>query len=108
MPITRENAMQKVVDALRPVFGQATTLTPRDDAPNIMVSMGRGRTPISVRFSTVALDRYMRGDNAFRERAQREIGRTCRVRMQEYREDAGVADAFIIDAALPMQDPDER
>jgi hypothetical protein len=107
MPIFREHAMREVIDALQPVFGQAATLEARDDAPNIMVNMGRGRTPISVRFSTAALDRYMRDDNAFRDRARRNIVATCQARMRDYREDAGVVDAFIIHAALPMQDPDE-
>jgi hypothetical protein len=107
MPIIREDAMQEVIDALQPVFGQAATLTARDDAPNIMVTIGQGHTPISVRFSTAALDRYMHEDNAFRDRARRNIVATCQARMLEYREDAGVVDAFIIHAALPMQDPDE-
>lgn len=107
MPIIRQDAMQEVIDELQAVFGQAATLTARDDAPNIMVRLGRGRTPISVRFSTAALDRYMRGDNALRDRARRNIVATCQARMREYREDAGVVNAFIIHAAFPMQDPDE-
>src|SRR5438045_5097059 len=97
VPIDRATAMTEIAAALRPEFLPKGGLTPRDDAPNIMVNMGRGAKPVSIRFSTRALERYMAGDDAFRQRARTAVARVCHIRMgMEYVGNADPLNVFVI------------
>ena len=92
--------------ALRPVF-KAGGLTPREDEPTLVVHMGGGRKPVTVRFSAPALDAYMAGDEAFRARACKSVARVCSIRMAlDYTALSDPWNPFVISASLNLQSPE--
>jgi hypothetical protein len=83
MPLTREMAMEEIAGELTAIFPSAV-LTPRVDAPSIMIIFGDGRRPISVRFSTAALRAYIDYDAAVRQLARAAVAKACTRRLREY------------------------